>query len=131
VLRLKQSGHTSNGGPTPLSSAYGCVKIDSATTHYDYYDFNRRRASTSPTTATTTLYDEGRYADIFFFDFFAQEEKNLLIPAAAGSSPSMQPLVFWPLLLPSIGVGAVFVLSAHEPLAGVRVCVVYDMDMKN
>jgi len=40
------------------------------------------------------VYDEGRY---LFFDSLLKE-KNLLIPAAAGSSPSMQLLVFWPLL---------------------------------
>ena len=35
-------------------------------------------------------------ADIFSFDSLLKE-KNLRIPAVAGSSPSMQPLVFWPL----------------------------------
>jgi len=34
-------------------------------------------------------------ADIFF-STCCSREKNLLIPEAAGSSPSMQDLVFWP-----------------------------------
>ena len=37
-------------------------------------------------------YDKGRY---LFFDFLP-EEKNLSISAAAGSSTSMQPSIFWP-----------------------------------
>jgi len=38
-------------------------------------------------------YDEGRY---LFFSTRCSREKNLLIPAAAVFSPSMQHLVFWP-----------------------------------
>ena len=54
-------------------------------------------------------YDEGRY--LFFFDFLLKE-KNLLIPAAAGSSPSMQPPVFWP-RAGAVGAGAILELCAQ------------------
>ena len=54
--------------------------------------------------------------------YFLLKEKNLLIPAAARSSPSMQPLVSWPRAGAS-GAGAVLVLSA-QPVW----CELYDMN---
>jgi len=39
-------------------------------------------------------------------------KKDLLIPAAAGSSPSMQPLVFWP-RAGAFGAGAILELCAQ------------------
>ena len=54
------------------------------------------------TTTTTTTTGGGqrrlrlRRGPISFFSTRCSREKNLLIPAAAGFSPSMQHLVFWP-----------------------------------
>jgi len=56
----------------------------------------------------------------FFFDFLLNE-KNLLIPAAAGSSPSMQPLVLW-LRADAFGAGAILELGAQLVW-----CQLYDM----
>jgi len=60
-----------------------------------------------PLEITTTT----KRTDVFFFDFLPKE-KNLLIPAAAGSSPSMQPLVFWP-RADAFGAGAILELCAQ------------------
>jgi len=40
------------------------------------------------------------------------KDKNLLIPAAAGSPPSMRPLVFWP-RAGAFGAGAILELCAQ------------------
>jgi len=50
-----------------------------------------------------------------------QQKKDLLIPAAAGSSPSMQPLVFWP------RAGAFGARAILELCAQLVWCELYDM----
>jgi len=49
------------------------------------------------------------------------KEKDILIPAAAGSSPSMQPLVFWP------RAGAFGARAILELCAQLVWCELYDM----
>jgi len=54
---------------------------------------------------------KNKNGSIYFFDFLLKE-KILLIPAAAGSSPSMQPLVFWP-RVGAFGAGVILELRAQ------------------
>jgi len=94
------------------------IKIFLIGDDYDYYDISRRRATTMTTTRA--------YRYLFFFGILLKE-KNLLIPAEAESSPSMQPFEFW------TRTGAFGARAILELCAKLVWCELYDIkdDKKN